>query len=69
MGYQGRRDGMPFKFDKRQAEAPVKVSWRIKAVTVAQLEVIAKSEGVGPADVAQQMLDHVLGERRGKGQS
>ena len=54
---------MPFRFDKRQAAAPVKVSWRIKAVTMALLEEVATRESVEVEQVAQQMLDHVLAER------
>ena len=54
---------MAFRFDKRQAAAPVRVSWRIKAVTMALLEEMAKEEGVEVEQVAQQILDHVVGER------
>jgi hypothetical protein len=54
---------MPFRFDRRQAAAPVKVSWHIKAVTMAVLEEMAREEGVKVEQVAQQILDHVVGQR------
>jgi hypothetical protein len=53
---------MRFSFDQRKAAAPVKVSWRIKAATMARLEEVAKKESVEVEQVAQQMLDHVLAE-------
>ena len=53
---------MQFRFDKRQAAAPVRVSWRIKAATMALLEEAAQKEGVDVEHIAQQMLDHVLAE-------
>jgi hypothetical protein len=55
-----------FRFDKTRALKPVKVSWRLSAATVAELERIAGSEQVKVEAVAQQALDHVLeGRRRG----
>ena len=54
---------MAFKFDKQEAQAPVKVSWRLSAKTIARLEEVAKKEGVRPEQVAQQAIDHALAER------
>jgi len=59
---------MTFKFDRGLAAAPIKVSWRIHARTVARLDEMAKKEGVGIEDVVQQILDHVLRGQRGTGQ-
>jgi hypothetical protein len=59
---------MTFRFDKGRAMKPVKVTWRLAATTVAELEEMALEEGVKPEEVAQQALDHVLAGRRGKKQ-
>jgi hypothetical protein len=55
---------MGFRFDRRRALPPIRVSWRLSATTVAGLEEMAKEEGVTAEDVAQQALDHVLEGRR-----
>jgi predicted transcriptional regulator len=55
---------MAFRFDKTRALKPVKVSWRLSAATVAELERIAGVEQVKVEDVAQQALDQVLERRR-----
>jgi hypothetical protein len=60
---------MAFQFDKGRAMKPVKVTWRLAATTVAELEEMAREEGVKPEEVAQQALDHVLAGRRGKKQA
>jgi len=59
---------MRFQFDKGRALKPVKVSWWLAARTVADLEAMAREEGVKVDDVAQQALDHVLAGRERKRQ-
>ncbi|HEY6322831.1 MAG TPA: hypothetical protein VJA16_14870 [Thermoanaerobaculia bacterium] len=59
---------MAFEFDKRQAQAPVRVAWRLGAKTMAGLEEMAREEGVRVEQLAQQALDYVLAERRRKKQ-
>jgi hypothetical protein len=54
---------MPFRFDKQRAQKPLRVSWRLSAATVAEVERIAQQEGVKPEEVAQQALDHALAGR------
>jgi hypothetical protein len=51
---------MAFRFDRNQAQKPLKVGWRLNPSTVARLDEIAGREGVRTEQVAQQMLDHVL---------
>jgi hypothetical protein len=52
-----------FQFDKGRAMKPVKVAWWLAASTVAELEKMAKKEGVKVEEVAQQALDHALAGR------
>jgi hypothetical protein len=60
---------MAFRFDQRRALKPVKVTWRLGATTVAELEEMAREEGVKAEEIAQQALDHALEGRRRKKQS
>jgi hypothetical protein len=55
-----------FRFDRQQAMPPVRVSWRLSATTVAGLEKMAQREGATVEQVAQQVLDHVVGSTERK---